>query len=105
MNFKANFGLRLKELRKAKNFSQEQFAEIIGITPRNLSKIETGQAFPSSSNLEKIFEALEVPPYYLFDFGHCSKPEDLREEINKYLSDFNHERLKDVYKIVKALSI
>ncbi len=101
---KSKFGARLKELRKAKNFSQEEFAELINITPRNLSKIETGQAFPSSANLEKIIAALGIEAQKLFDFEHLSEPLHIRDEIDDYLSRMNEDRLKDIYKIIKALS-
>ncbi|MDO5437570.1 MAG: helix-turn-helix transcriptional regulator [bacterium] len=102
-DFKIKFGRRLKELRKSKNFSQEKFAELIEIAPRNLSKIETGQAFPSSSSLEKIISVLEVEANNLFEFEHHGNKNDLKAEINKYLSELSDERLKDIYKIIKAL--
>ncbi len=102
-DFKQKFGTRLKELRKANNLSQEHLAELINITPRNLSKIETGQAFPSSTKLEKILSALNIDAKKLFDFEHHKAPDDLKEEICLCLSNLSVERLQDIYKIIKAL--
>lgn len=67
-NFKIGVGNNIKLLRKAKNITQEELAGIIGIHSRQLSKIETGEHFPSCKTLEKICMALEIAPQDLFDF-------------------------------------
>lgn len=67
-NFKIGVGNNIKLLRKAKNITQEDLAGIIGIHSRQLSKIETGEHFPSCKTLEKICMALEITPQDLFDF-------------------------------------
>lgn len=67
-NFKIGVGNNIKLLRKAKNITQEDLAGIIGIHSRQLSKIETGDHFPSCRTLEKICMALEITPQDLFDF-------------------------------------
>lgn len=43
MDIKKTFGEKIKRLRKAKNLTQEQLAEMINIAPKNLSKIEVEQ--------------------------------------------------------------
>lgn len=53
-NFKLGVGHNLKLIRKAKGITQEDLASIIGIHPRQLSKIETGEHFPSCKTLEKL---------------------------------------------------
>lgn len=100
--FKKLFGARVKELRKRKNLKQGQLAEKINISTRNLSKIETGQNFPSSENLEKFIDALEVEPKELFNFEHHKSPDELLEEL---LADIrqNKDRIEDIYKVLKAL--
>ncbi len=67
-NFKSGLGNNIKLLRKTKNITQEELAEIIGIHPRQLSKIETGEHFPSCKTLEKLCMVLDVEPKALFDF-------------------------------------
>ena len=54
MGIQRNFGLRIKELRKRKAITQEQFAENLGIDVRSLRKIEAGKCFPSIRTLEAI---------------------------------------------------
>ena len=67
-NFKSGVGSNIKLIRKLKNITQEELAEIIGIHPRQLSKIETGDHFPSCKTLEKLCAALDISPKELFDF-------------------------------------
>ncbi|MBS4759708.1 MAG: helix-turn-helix transcriptional regulator [Clostridium sp.] len=67
-DFKNGVGSNLKLIRKSKDITQEELAEIIGIHPRQLSKIETGEHFPSCKTLEKACIALDISPKELFDF-------------------------------------
>lgn len=68
MDFKLSFGKLLKETRKSKNITQEALAEMVGIHPRQVSKIETGEHFPNATTLENICVALSISPKVLFDF-------------------------------------
>lgn len=68
VNFKEAFGKNLKQIRKSKNITQEALAEMIGIHPRQVSKIETGEHFPNSTTLENICTALKISPRELFNF-------------------------------------
>lgn len=68
VNFKEAFGKNLKQIRKTKNITQESLAEMIGIHPRQVSKIETGEHFPNSTTLENICVALSISPRDLFNF-------------------------------------
>ena len=67
-NLKEGFGARLKELRRAKGYTQEKLAEKLDITQRQLTRIETGENFPSVETIEKISFYLEADLTSLFDF-------------------------------------
>lgn len=58
-NFKLGVGHNLKLIRKAKGITQEDLASIIGIHPRQLSKIETGEHFL----LAKLLKSLHCSGY------------------------------------------
>lgn len=45
-SLKAKFGKRIRELRKRSGFTQEKLAEMIGMEPPNISKMENGLHFP-----------------------------------------------------------
>ena len=44
-------GMRIKELRKVRGLSQEELAEMIGIDPKHLCRIEVGNSYPSLDTL------------------------------------------------------
>ncbi|OQO68402.1 hypothetical protein BH747_12020 [Enterococcus villorum] len=55
-----NIGIRLKEIRTAKNISARQLALSIGLDPTQISKIENGKSVPSLQSLIKICDSLEI---------------------------------------------
>lgn len=65
---KDGFGLRLKELRKSRGLTQEKLAEKLDISPRQLTRIETGDNFPSPETLAKLSYILNIDLSSLFDF-------------------------------------
>ena len=64
----AIIGDRIKHLRKAKNYTQEQLAEMINISPKNISQLERGKMGISVSTLMSISKALQISADYLL-FG------------------------------------
>lgn len=66
MNIKTIFGENLRFYRKRTGLSQEQISEILNITNKHLSELETGKSFVSAELLEKISEVLHVSPSSLF---------------------------------------
>ncbi|MBQ8459629.1 helix-turn-helix transcriptional regulator [bacterium] len=57
---KNSFGYKLKQIRKSKNLTQEQLAELAGMNEKHISKIETGVYFPTYTTLTKILNALNL---------------------------------------------
>ena len=62
------FGTRIRSLRSAHGFTQEQLAERAGISVDFLSLIERGKNAPSFGNLDELADALEVSVANLFSF-------------------------------------
>lgn len=105
-NIKIILGENIKSLRKAKGLSQEKLAEIIGLERDSLSSIETGRSFTSSEVLANISNYFNIEPSFLFKSGyieHTDKELNLKKEINRLLSDCNHELLEKIYNIIIAL--
>lgn len=98
-------GQKIKELRKIKGYSQEQFAEKIDIATNTLSSIERGNAFMTAPTLEKIIEVLNVTPKDLFSFDEDLENEDMYASILKNLEFIKNdrERLKMFYNFAKSL--
>jgi len=50
----------LKNARKRANMKQSQLAEMVGISEKHLSKIETGKNYPSLDNFLKMIQILNI---------------------------------------------
>jgi transcriptional regulator with XRE-family HTH domain len=68
LSLREKFGQRMKVIRLAKRLSQEQFAELLGISVDFLSLIERGINAPSFENLDAFSAQLNMPVSVLFDF-------------------------------------
>lgn len=102
MDNKKLLGKRVKELRKRKGFTQEKLAEIVGVEPASICNIENGYNYPSFQNLEKILKVLDSTFLDAFMFEQHKDPQDLVKEIVNLL-ELYPDKVKDTYKIVKAL--
>ncbi len=60
MDIKKKFGLRLRNIRKAKNISQEKLGFISSLHRTYISDIENGSRNVALENIEKLAKALEV---------------------------------------------
>ena len=105
MDVKKEFGEKLKRLRKSKNYTQEQLAEMIDIDPRNLSRIEVGLSFVKAETLEKILNALDITTEQLFSNDHIKNPEELLADIHKFLNIAQDDRtkLKKIHKMIRFI--
>jgi transcriptional regulator with XRE-family HTH domain len=61
--------MRLRDLRLQRKLTQEQFAELLGISVDFLSLIERGINAPSFETIEQIASRLQVPVSKLFESG------------------------------------
>ena len=77
-SLREKFGHRLKSIRLARKLSQEQFAELLGISVDFLSLIERGINAPSFENLDAFSAQLKMPASALFNFDAPLDP-SLRE--------------------------
>jgi transcriptional regulator with XRE-family HTH domain len=60
------FGARLKELREARNISQEKLAQASDLTTSFVSTVERGQKTPSLTTVLKLARGLKVDAAELF---------------------------------------
>jgi len=73
-SLREKFGQRLRVIRLARKLSQEQFAELLGISVDFLSLIERGINAPSFENLDAFSAQLKIPVSVLFDFESTLDP-------------------------------
>ncbi len=70
------FGVYLRELRKAGGFTQESFAGAAGFDRTHISGAERGERNVSLVNICRFAETLNVHPARLFDFYLGDKNKD-----------------------------
>lgn len=104
-DIKKLLGKRIKELRKARQITQQDLAEMIDIDQRTLSAIECGTNFPTK-NFIKIAKVLNVDLKDLFDFEHVQITNSKKiEKIVEILPILSEHDLNIVYRLVKDMQI
>lgn len=97
-------GRRVRTIRKMRGLTQEKLAELIGIEPLSLSRIECGSRFPRKENIDKLVQALDCSVSDLFNFEDEKSftEAELRKEITKKLKHAKLNDLKYFNKIISA---
>jgi len=95
-------GARVKELRKRRGLSQEQLAEMIGVDPKHISKIEGGRGYPSLDALENIARSLEADLKDFFTFEHLETIDSVRESVKARIGAANEEDLRRISRLLDA---
>lgn len=57
---KINFSSNLETIRKSKKISQEELAELIGVSRQTIYKLEADICLPNLNKIEKLLEVLNV---------------------------------------------
>ena len=95
--------MRIKEIRENRKFTQDKLAEMVGIDPKHLSRIENGRNYPSFETLEKILDSLNVSYEDIFNYTHFATKTEMISKINAKLSNLNNEKLTFIFKMVNEI--
>jgi transcriptional regulator with XRE-family HTH domain len=90
-------------MRKKNDLSQEQFAELIGIDPNSVSRIECGVHYPSLDTLEKISRVLDVEMRDLFIFSRKESAEEMRAFLVQTATEVGVDKLREVVRAVRKV--
>mgnify|MGYP002624395772 CR=1 FL=1 len=101
-NLKKLLGLRIKEIRKSLNMTQEKLAELVGIGTPNISYIENGKFAPSVDTLEKMAKVMKVKPYEFYMFDHLDDIDSIKEELFNNLEQ-DDKLLRMMYKFYRSI--
>ncbi|MBD5402890.1 helix-turn-helix transcriptional regulator [bacterium] len=104
-SIKILFGRKLRELRKKRDLTQAQLAEIVSVDDKHISCLESGKNFPSPELLERFASAFHVEPKDLFEFYHLQNPDDLIADMEIMLQKLTQEELVLVYKYIRTFLI
>lgn len=100
------FSERLKNILTEKNITQSELSQLTGIGKSSLTAYIKGEYKPKQDKIYKIAKALDVPIFYLTDWGAYDKKVNLNElktdiEIYKLLSKkFNDEETSQISLII-----
>lgn len=70
-----DFGNNLRLIRKEKGLTQEQFAEMLGVSRQAVSKWESGNGYPETDKLLEMAKKLNVSLDFLMDNKASEAPE------------------------------
>ena len=106
MDKKKLLGIRIREIRKTRELSQEELAERADISTQYVSNIERGKENPTLDLLLRLAEALRVSLGQLCDFETVEQMDQrkMRSAVNAMLRKANPEGLKLALKVLRALT-
>lgn len=73
------FGEKLSKLRKENNYTQEQLADILGVSRQSISKWESNITYPETDKLIQISKLFHCTTDYLL-LPECETPHDIKQE-------------------------
>ena len=86
-NVEQLLGKRIQKIRKSKGYTQQQFAEMVGLSTNYLSDIERGKSSARLDKLVSIINALDCTANDIFcdtlNNGHTIVSSQLSEKIDK----------------------
>lgn len=99
-------GKNLVIVRKKLHLTQEQCAEMIGITVPHLSNFENGKCNVSLKVIEQIMKALPVTPNdLLIDRTVQNKRNDLEDIISRHMESFSFALYTDLVEVYRNNNI
>ena len=91
-------GTRIMQRRNACGYTQEQLAELVGLSKNHISSVERGVSVPTTQFIFKICEILgETPDYYLI-----GKATDKTDEITDMIKSLPPDAQKIAGKLIET---
>lgn len=101
-------GGQIAKLRKDRELTQGQLAELVDVSTETISRLERGVSIPSLKTLEKISESLHASLKDLFDFERPKAPKgtQLEQETTKIITYLQTKKVDDIrmcYRILRCI--
>ena len=93
-------GKKIRNLRKSRDWTQEQLSEKLGINSKSVLRIESGKTFPTIQNLEKLAEIFDVEIADLFVNHYMADVSKIKQYIYENLEIMNEKELRGVYNFI-----
>ena len=99
---KINFGKYIQKHRKTMGYTQQDLADLLGITQKSVSCTERGETFPSHENIFRLAEILDMSlDEFVFGYSRFNNTICI-EEINDMLTELSSEEQGMIIGILKA---
>jgi len=90
-----NIGKKITDARKAKNYTQEQLAELMSVTRQSISRWESDQSYPEMEKIVLLSEVLGVScDYLLIERSETPSPAEAKSAITRLLYSAKGKRVK-----------
>jgi XRE family transcriptional regulator, regulator of sulfur utilization len=103
MDVKQLLGRRIKEIRQQNNITQEDLAEMAGISAKYLSSIERGKENFTLNTIINIAQALKIELNEIFIQLHFEDFEFRKQRLISLIDDADEENLKIIEKICNII--
>jgi len=99
-------GHRLRILRQQAGWSQERLSELIGVSPQQFQKYESGRNMMNTDKLQMVANALSIPIQALFSETDNSLPVGVSEQLllDSYRAIPNQRLQENILEIVVNVS-
>jgi transcriptional regulator with XRE-family HTH domain len=99
----AQFGRRLREIRKARNLKIGELAERAETGVKHLGRVERGEKQPSFELIIAMAKALNVSAAKFFEFDQPQPdPKALRKQLDRFLAGRDSEQLQQIQRVLTA---
>ncbi len=95
-------GKQLKQIRISRGMSQEKLSELVYLSPRQMSIIETGNSYPSLDTFVRIAEVLEFDINEFFNI-RIKEKDELRMCIVELIKATDTKHLNLIKDIIDAV--
>lgn len=103
MEFSVKLGKRIKELRGKRGMSQEQLAELAGISGKYLGEVERGEVNVSVMILTKLADVVQVHLPELLALEHHAARQELQAEMHLMLVNADERELRLAYRLLRSI--
>jgi transcriptional regulator with XRE-family HTH domain len=104
MNPAAQFGRRLREVRKARKLKIGELAEQADTGVKHLGRVERGEKQPSFELIIALAAALGVSPAKFFEFDSAqADARALRKHLDRFLAQRDAKQLQQIQRVLAAL--
>lgn len=99
---KLSIGDNIKRLRKSKDITQEQLAEMLGISAQSVSRWESGVCYPDIELLPVLAETFDVTVDQLLGVDDVAEKKKVEDYLDRFQIAINQGKIEECISIARA---